>query len=484
MSAFLRKSTPLTPLMLLFLLLLAVKFLAPLFLFEIPLGYDPGIYRYLFLRHAEGFPPLFLAEMDGWAYEHPLGLFMFSTVLLRAGLPVDWLVGWMWNSMAIALVCVLAGVTAKREGKSVGVLVLLAGALSAPYYDGFTAMYWKAYLALLFMILTFHLIHKKSWWAVLPAILTLITHNQTGLLFALVIGTWWFILGIKHRKDRRWQRATGIGAILVIFSALLYIPVWQEAIGPHLRTLLTSRGENAPAGSFPPAYFYLKMNGVLLLAGLYGLWRVLQRDRTLSVWSLAVLWSAVFVVFKLFFYLRFFLHLDFFLLPFAAFGIVDLWKRYAGDAWKLLLIILLTVQGYFSYQAFAMRSTDIDVETFQMVKSVADAGLSDDATVLTLENKSTTWLRGWLPYHRIAGPGLFDVEWMTYDHWVKFIYGTHEERTHILKTIAGTTKGPIYLLVTPLFYEFYSDIAEEFLQDSCFNQREGSPLLEVTCLAR
>src|SRR5690242_15865719 len=76
------------------IILLTIKFLWPLFQYHIPLGYDAGIYRYLFVRHAQGFPPFWLGPIDPWAKGHPLGLFFFSTILMRIGVPVDWLIGW------------------------------------------------------------------------------------------------------------------------------------------------------------------------------------------------------------------------------------------------------------------------------------------------------------------------------------------------------------------------------------------------------
>ena len=319
------KALPLSNITAVFLLLIVLKFLLPLAMYDIPLGYDPGIYRYLFVSHATGFPPFILGHMDAWAHSHPLGLFIFSTAIIRAGVPVDWLVGWIWNVMAIALICTLAGATAKREGRAVGACVLLAGALSAPYFDGFSAMYWKAFLALLFMVITFQLMDKKSWWAVIPATLTLATHNQTGLLFALVIGTWWLLLGLEYKKHPQWQKATVVGAVFMGIAALVYLPVWQEAVWVHVETLLTLRGADVPAGAFPPRIFYLQMNCILLLAGVFGFFHSMFRDRSLSPWSIAVLWAGAFVLFKLFFYRRFFLHLDFFLLPYAAYGLVITW---------------------------------------------------------------------------------------------------------------------------------------------------------------
>lgn len=458
-----------------FALVLAFKFLWPFFTYDLPLGYDPGIYRYLFLRHAEGFPPFVIGEMDAWAHNHPLGLFFFSTVLLRAGIPVDWLIGWIWNVFPIILVATFAWITARREGTATGVLVLLVGALSVPLYDGFSAMYWKTFVALFFVIWTFYLLEKRSLFAVIPGMLTLVTHNQTGLLFALTIGTWWAIQMVHKRNDPKWRKASVLGAAVIILAALAYLPVWKQAIGDHIIPLLTLRGDNVPAGSFPPVGFYLKMNGILLVAGFYGCVLSFRKNRTLSLWLLAVLWSAAFVFLRLFFYRRFFLQLDFFLLPFAAIGIADCRRRLPPMLGELALVAFIAAQGYLSYQVLLLRQPDIDMETFEIVTSL-QAIVPSDAMVLTLENKSTTWVRGWLPHNEVAGPGLFSLPW-TREQWEQLLYGSHDEKAQLLRLLPGK----VYMVLTPLFFDYYGEFAHKFVSDDCFEPQENTPLLLVTC---
>ncbi|PIQ76700.1 hypothetical protein COU78_05405 [Candidatus Peregrinibacteria bacterium CG10_big_fil_rev_8_21_14_0_10_49_24] len=458
-----------------FATLLVAKFLWPLFTYDIPLGYDPGIYRYLFLRHAEGFPPFFIGEMDAWAHNHPLGLFFFSTILLRAGLPVDWFLGFIWNLFPIVLIATYAWITSRKEGATTGILVLLVGALSVPLYDGFSAMYWKTFAALLFAIWTFYLLEKKSLLAIVPGILTLVTHNQTGLLFALTVGTWWAIQMIHKRNDPTWRKASLIGGVVLILAALAYLPVWKQAVGDHLLPLLTMRGDDVPAGSFPPVNFYMKMNGLLLLAGVYGCIVSFKKQRRATLWILAVLWSAAFVFLRLFFYRRFFLQLDFFLMPFAAIAIADCWKRLPSFVGEVVLISFIAAQGYLSYQVLLLRQPDIDAETFAIVSSLHTM-IPEDALVLTLENKSTTWVRGWLPQNNVAGPGLFSLPWSR-DRWEQLLFGTHEEKEALL----GLLPGKVYFVLTPLFYSYYGEFADAFIADSCFEKLQDKPLLLVTC---
>ncbi|MDA1208412.1 MAG: hypothetical protein O2904_00060 [bacterium] len=455
--------------------LLLVKFFAPLFLYDVPLGYDPGIYRYLFLTHANGLPPFILADIQPWATSHPLGLFILSSPFIKAGVPVDWFLGWIWNLVPALLLLSFSSISAKKWGSSVGVAVLIIGILSQPYYDGFSGMYWKAYASLAWMIFTFYLLEKKSPWAVITGVMTLVTHNQTGLLFALSVGLWWVLSVSKHWRSPKWQRATLGGLIVCAIAYIIYAPVIHVAIMPHLIPLLTLRGENVPAGSFPPALFYVRLQPLIFILGVYGFVQSLYKDRSLSLWHSAALISAIFVFAKLYFYNRFFLQLDFFLIPFAAVALSHFWTRYSAHTLRVGIVFIVLVQGFFSYRVMQLRQPEIDEETYDLVTHLHEV-VPSGTSVIALENKSATWMVGWLPDNNVAGPGLFWLNW-TYDHWEKLILGTDAER----KVLLSKLRKPTYFVDTPMFREYYKEDIHGLLNDPCIARVEGTPLLEVIC---
>lgn len=462
-----------------FLLLLLCKFFWSLFYYSAPLGYDPGFYRYLFIRHADGFPPFWLAPMDGWAKGHPLGLFFFSTLLLKLGVPVSWLLGWIWNLFPVVLAAVFAWVIGRREGKMTGVLVLLTAFLSIAYFDGFAAMYWKTYASLLWCVVTYRLIEKKSWWAILTGILCVATHHQTGLLFGLAFGSWLFTCFIGDaRTNLRAAFRTFLpfflgGCVIVLIGVLWYLPVWKDAILSQLPALL--KGEQISGGSFPPALFYLQTEGILLALGAVGFGLSIKRER-LTLWQLSVLWSLLFVVARLLFYRRFFLQLDFFLLPFAAIAIRAFWMRFSRPVYRGVLVCALLVQAAIMISVMPLRGPMTDPADFDAINTFADH-IPADALIIGLDNKTVTQLRGWLPYARIAGPGLFDNAW-TYSEWETFLMGTHEDRVRMLSIYSGT----VYIYVSQFFQDYYGESVAGFMSDPCFTPTEYPRFFTVSCL--
>lgn len=466
-----------------FFVLLLVKFLLPIARFgSMPLGYDAGIYRYLFVHYEAVFP--FVPHLPDWAKEHPPGLFFLSTLLLQTGIPVEWLTGWLWNVCMIGLACALAWITGKRWGSGVGVATLLCVSLSQAYYDGFFVMYWKTSVALLFTVLTFQFLERRSWWAVVTIAAVLLTHHQTGLLLLLVLGTWfvrWFHRGVFVREVLRhahtlWKegylRFEYISlALVVVGLALLYtIPIIQEAVLRHVPKLL--EGWGAPGGSFPEPSFYVQLTGILLLFGIAGFVRSFWEEQG-SLWQIAVLWSAVFVVFHLMFYRRFYLQLDFFLLPFAGLFLWWLWCRFPRVHLRGLLVVLVLVQGVVSFHASWNRLPFFDADVFAYVRQLSSV-LPKDTTVIALEDRTAILLRGWLPFHHVGGPGLFELEW-TYDEWERFLLGSDQERRMFFSRLPY----PTALFISPYFHSYYADVAEHFLADPCLERGDSSYLYRV-----
>ena len=482
----------------LLLIFLLCKYLWTLLVFEIPLGYDVGIYRYLFLRFATGFPPFVIPAMDGWAYQHPLGLFVFSTILLRAGLPVDALLGWIWNVMPVALASTLALLTARRTGDtSTGLVVLLMALFSIAQFYGFVAMYWKTEAALLACILTFHFFERRSWWAVLTGVMTVGIHQQTGLLLGLsLLSVWGLRLLAQPRSLLREQRTSLIGMLVLVLGLALYLPVWKTAVPDQLRALFTAHGDST-GGSFPMPSFFLVYESILLAFGVRGFLSTI-RWRQPTVWHWAVFWSALFVLFRLYFFRRFFLHLEFFLLPCAAIAVSAAWRKRNGIGARAPIVALLLVQGIASASAIApatlsyCRVTPVLCRFFPEVPQIAlsltanewehirtlDAFLPQGALVVDLDPVSAPWLRGWLPDKFLIAPGVFNSPWDE-QGWQRVILGSPHERRLLLQDLVAPPG--IYIYISPVLQTYYGHATDVLLSDPCLKSTSRPDILFFAC---
>lgn len=456
-------------------LLLCVKFFYSYFRYDVPLGYDTGMYRYLFLKYAESLRSFSLPTLASWAQEYPPGLFILLSPLTYIGISVDSLIGWMWNAMPIALLFITAWVIARREGGQTAAALLLTGLLSIPFYDGFFAMYYKVLVSLVFLVLTFHFVERMSPWFLCTAFMTVITHQQTGLILVLSLGPWW-LLSLRNRwNEARFRRMTIALLSTAVIAMLWYIPQWERAIWSPLKSILLLRGDLAPAGAFPEAVFYLRSETVLLLLGLLGFIRSFRREQG-SLWQLSVIVCLLFILLRLVFYRRFFLHLDFFLMPFAASALVWLATTFREHWMRAFLILFLLSQAYMSVRVLQMRKPLFSLSQVRQIAALRTV-VPPDATVIAMENISGTWLRGWLPNAQVGAPGLFDIPGWSYDEWELFIDGTHEQRDALLRTL----QGEVFFLVTDPFTRYYGNRVAGIFTDPCLELVEGAPLLHSRC---
>jgi hypothetical protein len=262
---------------------------------------------------------------------------------------------------------------------------------------------------------------------------------------------------------------------VVIIGLLTYLPVWNEAILPHISELLA--GDDAVGGSFPTALFYLQTEGILLALGAVGFALSFKRERY-TLWQFSVFWSFVFVAGHLLFYKRFFLQLDFFLFPFAALAIQTFWMRFSKPLYRYILILAFVIQSVTMIGVIITRTPTVAAADLDAVEQFSNT-LPKDALVLGLDNQSVTLLRGWLPYVHVGGPGLFESSW-SYDQWKSFILGTHADRVSLLTPLTGS----VYIFASPYFMSYYGSVATTFLQDSCFAPTAYPSLYIVTCTTR
>ena len=507
----------LVPVYIAFALLLFAKYFWSYFEFPgVPFGYDAGIYRYLFITHARGFPPFDLAALPPWAAVHPLGLFFFSSIALKLGVPADALIGWFWNLFPILLAGALSWVFYKSAGRWMGAAVLLVALVSVVQYQGFLMIYWKVFAALLWCTFAFFSYERRSPLWILFGMLTVATHQQIGLIFGLAIVSSIIVKAVTQKKP--WPALKDFGLFLVsgVLGMLWYLPNYSESIGSILPLLsrpavglgifavlafgvlimisflisanvkwwilagcivvgflllLLPFSGNAPSsvanflaksrstdpGAFLSVEDYLRLSSPLLLLGIFGL-GLFFRQNPGSPWVFAAIWPGLAVISMFFFYRRFILPLDFFLIPLAAMSLVWMW-RHKKRAVNVLAIIVLAAQG--GLLLYQMRTIDPHVEarTLKEFALLADA-VTPGSSVVVLDNM-TPWVVGFLPDAKVSGPGIFDS--LPLDDWKKFLFGNHGERLEFFdKYPAGT-----YFYATDVFRTYYPPEVQSLLQDPC-----------------
>jgi len=526
------KERPLVTIVVIAVLLLVAKYFYSLVQFPtVPFGYDAGIYRYLFIRHADGWPPLFTATLPEWAKTHAPGLFFFTSPLVALGVPADWLIGWIWNLVPILVALTLARVIAKQEGVLAGVFVLCAACLSIAQYEGFLMMYYKVFASFFWTALAFGAFHKQSRWWVLYAMFAIATHQQVGLVLVLSTGAAIVSRGVVE-KERKWVHALAEWVLACVLGGLWYVPTIQRSIGDvfpqftasaglidlilvgvslgllavmffvlprlHKRVLwvlagiafgaivlalpmvidapdmlqkLFSTGKDLTPGAFLTidSYFWQSLP---LLALAIGGFILSCRTEKGSVWQWAVVWCAVAVLGMLFFYQRFILPLDFFLLPFAARAAVSLYNARTTVAHGVLAFLLLS-QGVLTVERMGTIDPHVDPTWLQEFSELHTV-VPEKSLVVVLDTM-TPWVLGYLPYNDVTGPGIFES--LPREEWEGFLLGDATKQQKFLD------QYPIgsYFYATDIFRAFYPPEVQAVLNHPCFTKTSVVGLLQSTC---
>lgn len=513
--------------------LLVVKYLWSLSISPIPFGYDAGIYRFLILRHAEGWPPFFLAALPPWASEHPLGLFTLTTPLLRLGVPVDVLIGWAWNLFPVAVACMLAWVVSRERGANVGATLLVVFLLSVAQHAGFLAMYAKVIVALLWCAFALHAAERRQRRWILFGMLAIATHLQVGLVLGLsiassllfrllcgdkkvgvfllwtgaataVLGGLWYVPNYGQAIVPVWSKVSAslnpvsIGIVMVL---IVVVAITSACVGRVRKQLLSPRNSfvvlllciglavfggsvfmqqmigadtSVASGSFLSLALYIQLSLPLLALGSLGFWVSVRDGEWGSAWQWALVWCAVLVFSHFFFYLRFLLLLDFFLLPFAAVGLAHLWF-YRDHVVRWLAVALVAVQCIFTLQQIATIHPQLSVAHFQAIQNAGQL-VPDGAHVIVLDNFIAPWTLGLLPHAEIVAPGIFVSP--EYQAWERLIYGSDAERREFFMSIPA----PAFVYASEAFLTYYPpEVVGGVLAHPCLTPLSAQGLFVVAC---
>lgn len=495
----------------------------------VPFGYDAGIYRYLFQMRT-GLQWIEPESLPNWAQSHAPGLFFFTAPLVQIGVPVDWLIGWVWNLIPIIVACVLAAVIRRRSGNLVAFFTLLAALLSVVQYEGFLMMYWKVMVAFLWCTLAFDARERGSSWWIPFGVLTITTHQQIGLLFVAAVVSGFLMRVCTARDTASWKDA-GLILLTFVLSATAYLPTYRRSLGdilpllfesttlfavglaltavaafivllrtmaaahkhllwlgaafflviifailptvadtPEFVTRFFTQKSDAIPGAFLTITDYLRLSFPLFLLGVAGLVISTEKERG-TPWQWAALWCAVAAFGMFFFYRRFLLPMDFFFLPFVALALASLWK--AGRTGRVIAAAAVLVQGFLLVQHLLVIDPHIErewLEEFATLETVVTPG----EQVVSLDTMAP-WILGYLPQNSVSGPGIFDSYPLA--DWETFLLGEEADRRKFFERYPQGT----YFYASPLFFAYYPPEILSVLEHPCLTTASRTGLYASVC---
>lgn len=400
--------------------------------YDIPLGYDAGLYKYGIesgLQNLDkwilggGMEPGFLYLMT------PLNAIFGSSFLLTAGF------------IFCTLLLGLAVYFCSREyfGEKAAIISLLFYAVSTTQYLVFTYLYYKNVIALAIMLFALAILPKKEtkyrvFFVILGAIVGMI-HRPTFFIFGISYLFYTILSPIKLVEKRYDFKQLGRkvlqGVAILAIALVPYIgkfwPAIQSMFLPVLGSLVVP-GESP--GTFISLFQYQFTSLPYLVLALLGIFACikLRKLNYLAVWFLV---NTIIVVFQLFFFNRFIIHLDIVLILFAGFGASQIINHKKKLGIIIVALLILSSAIFTVHEAVNTRSVinQGNFEAIQEIPSLTD----NESYVMAVSKEYSPWLLAYSERKTIA-PGLFDYDSWTEQQWNQFwISNSTEETKELMK---------------------------------------------------
>ncbi len=401
-----------------FIFIIAVR-LMPYAENSVPLGYDPGYYKYaidLYLNTLPGIPegslPLWIKQM------HEQGFFVvFDTLHIFTGIDSLQALKYILPLLSALLALPIFILTRRIFDEKIALLACALYAVSYTQFTAFTYMYLRNILGLFFLLFALYALEKKSYVLIAIMFAALgIYHRPEFLIFSLVL-TGYFL----KNRDIKLIYSTALTAILIAPFWLprieIYLPVLSGVSNSALQSV---QGEPTGGGTFFDFGQYEWVSLAYLPFGIIGAIYLIHR----KIWNPLLFYfiiNGIIVVFKLFFFNRLIINFDMVLLILASAGITYTFlacrkiPRTAG----IIFIVLLVISGGVVTLQKAREIKPLMNEN--QIKSLEwlSGNTEDDAYILAT-SYDAPWALAW-GKRRVLAPGLFEWDNSGRDKWLEFL---------------------------------------------------------------
>jgi hypothetical protein len=467
-------------------LLLAVIFRAiPYIDNSVPLGYDPGIYKYEIERYWKGLPEIIPPDLENWDRQwSPPGLFIITSILHLYGFNSFDHYNFLFIFFDVLVVLAIYAAGKRYFSQEAGIIAALFYSASFVQFRAFWLFYYKNVIAIFLALIAVYLFKSKKYVPlVITGVLIGAVHRPTFLVFGLI---YLFSLAenvfSEGKKDT--VRKFFSGCLILILAISFYIPAHMSALS-LLKGVMKSTeetvegvfsqdmngGKSIGGGTFISsdeyhysAIFYLP----LAVSGAFIMLRE-KNFNSIVFWGIV---TAVIVYLKLFFYNRFIIHLDIALLLLAGAGFYYLIK-YSRSFGFIILTVLAITSIYSAYEESIESKpliTERELESISMIKSY-----DEDAYSMAITSYYSPWVIGYSGKKTIA-PGLFEYNKWGRSEWRKF-WSTKDPNT-TAKMLRIYNK-PVYIYIGEEEW-----INENKFRGDCFEKlyyRHGSKIYRFGC---
>ena len=376
---------------------------------EIPLGYDPGMYKWIFVEYSKILWNFDFSLLPGWVRHEPL-LGTIMAIIGKMWANFDWrLTWWIWIISLIPWFLIF--VLLKKENKWMWVIWAWLYWTSIVGYQVFWRGYFKQVIAVNLMLLVLLFIQKKKVFRQsILFLIIIVLHKHTALYtWAILFGSW--ILERYTSKKFPWKQTIFRWLAGIIWLAM-YIPIWNQIMSEAVKatwTIISSQTD----GDFLSRFLYIRVAWLIVLLSIFGLiwkWEKKQFDE-FNIWYIVwVFWLLLSVVN----YNRAIVFFDIFVVILAAYGIWNLYnfvcKKWEIKKFWIFIFVAIAFASGFNYVVHINTNaiTLISQEEFDSIKNIGNI-TEENAIIINSHKNYTPWIM-WRSQRNYINPGMAELD--------------------------------------------------------------------------
>lgn len=422
---------------------------------QVPLGYDAGLYLYLFKQY-QGVPYLSFTKLTTWVVEMYPPIVPIVGKFLSTFIEPEKLLIPLVITFSVFLFVAAVKVARKLWDKQAAQWTGLFLAISALQFRAYWYYYAKQILASAVLLVVLAMFSSASWWAVPLSVLIVFTHQPTALVLGAAILSGWIV----EKEKRRYYSVVGI--TVAVCATWYYLPSWEITVKPLLAPFLKSFVPPAVAGGmmYTPSGTFYDLLPALVLSLPYLPWAVvgfirMWRTRKLATLTGATMAVVVTIGLGLFLWRRYLIYLDLLAIMWAGAGISAFSKKWGkAQWWKVMRVVYVGLLLLFGALFVARTSKplifDDELREIKMLNET-----EADAYVLVTDERYMPYIYGWSNRKPIApGYGEYDLYWSIPEWHIFWESNDREKENELLMKLPK----PLYIyhgdrsrLITPKF---------------------------------
>lgn len=410
----------------------------------VPLGYDSGIYLYIF-KHFPNLPQWLLLGFSP-------GLFIVFYPVIFAGLNPESILIPVSVIGQIALFFSIYFVSRKLLSEKIALITTFLFSTSLIQFRSFWSFYVKNSFSLAVLILLLYFLAKKKlYWSIILGVLLGLFHLPTFLIFFVVIFT---LLVLDRRNIIFYLKVL---SITLVFNAFYYFPVFSQTITPFLKPLATSIAPYALAtgsktggsGTFYELPISFLLTAFYLPFSFIGFY-ISRKREDLKPFLIGVISLLLMVITGFFFSRRYFIPLDLFFIFFAGIGLNFVMEKYKNqkDVFSFyfgVLILFIFVFILKTGQPLITKDVFGEIKNFKETKGY----------VLSTSKEDNAWLLGYTKLSLIAWAFGGEDKYWKEKEWQSFFQPIPTEKKLAL---LNRLPKPLYIFINDKQIVYLNDI--------------------------